>query len=777
MIMQRLATALLLTVPLLFLGCRTGSMDQGTAARPALSLIPEPQSVAPAPGHFVVTDGTPLVCASGAEDCAWVADYLAGLVKHSRGLQLAPRSSAAPHSITLRLDAKGLKPEAYRLDVTGDGIAITASSRAGLLYGSVTLWQLLTQGEGPASKIDVPGLHIADAPRFAMRGLMLDSARHFQSAAFIRNFIDAMALHKLNVLQWHLTDDQGWRLEIRKYPKLTSVGAWRVPPGAAAAADIDAGTGKPRLYGGFYSQAQVRDIVAYARDRNITIIPEIEMPGHATAAIAAYPQYGSTSDAPSQPGTGWGVLPYLYNVDDSTFGFLEDVLTEVMDLFPSAYIHVGGDEAIKDQWKASAKIQARMHALGVADEDALQGYFTARIGKFLAAHGRHLIGWDEILQGGVPPDATITSWHGVAGGIAAAKMGHDAVLSPQPTLYFDNRQAEGAGEPPGRGLVVPLKDVYAFDPAPASLTPQEQAHIIGIQANLWTEYVEDEETADYAFFPRAAALAEVAWSPAATHDWGNFLTRMPAQLVRYRELGLPHAESAFTAQVMARPGLPGHASVTLANQAAFGEIRYTLDGTAPSAASPLYKMPLGLALPAHVVAAPFFEGRPITIPTDKDITTASLLRRDSHELKQCSNGAMSIRDDGPLKGPRAVFLVNMRNPCWIYEQVDLSHVTSIAAGVGQLPATSRSGPNSSNRNIPVMLPPATPEGELEAHLNTCDGEKVAVLPLGPAIANPGVTALPAVSIAPRTGVHDICLVFTRHNLDPVWAINWVQLGG
>ena len=774
--MQRFAAALLLTVPLLFLRCRTGRMDQGPAVRSTLSLIPEPQSVAPAPGHFVVADGTPVVCASGAADCAWVADYLAGLVKRTRGLQLAPGSAAAPHAITLRMESKSLKPEAYRLDITGEGVVITASSRAGLLYGSVTLWQLLTQNEGSASKIDLPGLHITDAPRFAMRGLMLDSARHFQSAAFVRNFIDTMALHKLNVLQWHLTDDQGWRLEIRKYPKLTAVGAWRVPPGAAAAADIDPATGKPRQYGGFYSQAQVREIVAYARDRNITIIPEIEMPGHATAAIAAYPQYGSASEVPNQPSTGWGVLPYLYNVDDSTFAFLEDVLTEVMGLFPSAYIHVGGDEAIKDQWKASPKIQAQMHALDIANEDALQGYFTARIGKFLAAHGRHLIGWDEILQGGVPPDATITSWHGVAGGIAAAKMGHDAVLSPQPTLYFDNRQAEGAGEPPGRGLVVPLKDVYAFDPAPASLTPQEQAHIIGIQANLWTEYVDDEETADYAFFPRAAALAEVGWSPATTHDWDKFLAHMPAQLVRYRALGLPHAESAFTVQVTARQGVPGHASVTLANQVAYGEIHYTLNGAAPTPDSPLYRIPLDLVLPAHVVAASFVEGRPITMPTDKNITAASLLRRDSHELKQCSNGAMSIRDDGPTNGPRAVFLVNMRNPCWIYEQADLSHVTSITAGVGQLPATSRNGPNSSNRNIPVMLPTATPDGELEAHLDTCDGEKVAVLPLGPARANTGVTALPAAAIAPRAGVHDLCFVFTRRNLDPVWAINWIQLG-
>ncbi len=298
---------------------------------------------------------------------------------------------------------------------------------------------------------------IEDAPRFAWRGLLLDSVRHFQSVAFIKTLIDAMAREKLNVLQWHLTDDQGWRLEIKKYPRLTLVGAWRVPAGEAAQHDIDPATGKPRLYGGFYTQDQVRDLVAYAAARNITIVPEIEMPGHAQAAIVAYPWLGSVSSPPTQVSSDWGVFPYLYNTDDRTFGFLEDVLGEVIGLFPGPFVHVGGDEAVKDQWKANGAIQAKMHALGIAGEDALQSWFIARIGTFLKAHGRRLIGWDEILQGGVPADATITSWRGIDGAITAAKAGHDAVLSPAPVLYFDNRQAEGRDEPSGRGAIVSLE--------------------------------------------------------------------------------------------------------------------------------------------------------------------------------------------------------------------------------------------------------------------------------------------------------------------------------
>jgi hexosaminidase len=388
--------------------------------------------------------------------------------------------------------------------------------------------------------ISVPAIKIADTPRFAWRGLMLDSARHYQSPEYIRQFIDWMALHKLNTLHWHLTDDQAWRLEIKKYPKLTSVGAWRVPAGDAAKADIDSATGKPRLYGGFYTQAQVREIVAHAASRHITVVPEIEMPGHATAAVVAYPRLGVTDKPPKAIPEEWGIFPTLFNVDDSTFTFLEDVLTEVMEVFPGAYIHVGGDEALKDEWHASPKVQARMKELGVKDEHALQGYFIQRIEKFLSGKGRKLIGWDEILEGGLPPNATVMSWRGIDGAVAAAKAGHDTVLSPAPDLYFDHWQSAGDISP-GRSNTLSLKDVYLFNPEPDSIADEQRKHILGLQANLWAEMMRSEQRVTYMAYPRTAALAEVAWSPPNRINWDDFQKRLEIQLARYPALGIVYA--------------------------------------------------------------------------------------------------------------------------------------------------------------------------------------------------------------------------------------------
>jgi hexosaminidase len=434
-------------------------------------------------------------------------------------------------------------PESYTLDISPRRVVLAASDPRGLFYGAVTLWQLSTAGS-PSDTVNVPAVHIVDSPRFAWRGLMLDSARHYQSPEFILQFIDWMALHKLNVFHWHLTDDQAWRLEIKKYPRLTSVGAWRVPAGAAPASDIDPATGRPRLYGGFYSQETVRKIVAYAAERHITVVPEIDMPGHATAAVVAYPRLASIVPAPAEVPSDWGVYSNLYNADEGTFEFLENVLAEVVELFPGQFVHVGGDEAVKDQWKASPHIQERIRELGVSNEEGLQRYFVERIGKFLTAHHRRLIGWDEILEGGIPRDATIMSWRGVDGAYAAARGGHDAVLSPSPTLYFDNRQS-ATDTQPGRGHVTSLEDVYKFDPMPASLAPDHRQHILGLQANIWTEHIRTEERVQYMTFPRAAAVAEVGWSAAGSLDWDGFRLRLPAQMHRYELLGIkPYVAAA-----------------------------------------------------------------------------------------------------------------------------------------------------------------------------------------------------------------------------------------
>jgi hexosaminidase len=442
------------------------------APGPVINVIPLPAQVEARTGSFAIHAGGRLVIPHDPR-AARVALYFADLMQKTRGIRLttAPRRDATAASAGSTADALGDRPatgsiifklglprrgptaavasdtaaavpnpEAYTLDISPERVVASASDPRGLLYAAVTLWQLTTSGEVSGTAV-VPAVKIVDSPRFAWRGLMLDSARHYQSPEFVVHFIDWMALHKLNVLHWHLTDDQAWRLEIKKYPRLTSVGAWRVPAGAAPAADIDPATGQPRLYGGFYSQETVRKIVAHARARNVTIIPEIDMPGHATAAVVAYPRLASVVPAPAVVPSDWGVYSNLYNADESTFKFLEDVLSEVVQLFPGTFVHIGGDEAVKDQWKASPHIQERMRELGVSNEDALQRYFVERIGKFLSAHHRRLIGWDEILEGGIPQDATIMSWRGVEGAYAAAAAGHDAVLSPSPTLYFDNRQA------------------------------------------------------------------------------------------------------------------------------------------------------------------------------------------------------------------------------------------------------------------------------------------------------------------------------------------------
>jgi hexosaminidase len=516
------------------------------AAAPEPSIVPNPASLTREAGEFSVGAATAIAFASADSAVRKVAVNFSDLVRRSHGVKLdARRGPARDGAINLVLDAPGtFAPEAYRLEVRPGRITIRAATPVGLFRGATTLWQMLAPAGSPP--FAVPAAVVDDTPRFAWRGIMLDSARHFQSPAFIRRFIDAMAAHKLNVLHWHLTDDQAWRLEIRKYPKLTQVGAWRVPAGAARA-DIDAATGKPRLQGGFYSQREVRGLVAYAAERGITIVPEIEMPGHASAALAAYPRFAATANPPREVPADWGVYPNAYSLDEATFRFLEDVLGEVMALFPSRYIHVGGDEVEKTQWRDSSRGQALMRELGTADPARLQVYFTQRIARFLERRGRTLVGWDEVLEPGLPQAAVVMSWRGVEGALKAAALGHDTVLAAHPTLYFDNRQSAANGEPPGRVRVVSLEDVYRFEPMPAQLTPGEQRHVLGVQGNVWTEHIRSEDRVGWMTFPRAAAIAELGWSQPARRDWGDFRRRLAAWPARYEALGITYARSTFEA--------------------------------------------------------------------------------------------------------------------------------------------------------------------------------------------------------------------------------------
>lgn len=739
----------------------------------APAIIPNPAVLSLQQGQFRLAADTPIVVPAGDREARRAADFLRDLVERTRGLRLTVVNGAARDgAINFVRQRKGLAGEgAYRLDASAARVTVSGGTASGLLYGGISLWQLLG-----TDSLEVPAVKIDDAPRFAWRGIMLDSARHFQSPEFIRRYIDWMALHKLNVLHWHLTDDQAWRLEIRRYPELTKVAGYRVPAGPAAQADIDAATGKPRLYGGFYSQKTVREIVAYAADRGITIVPEIEMPGHATATLVAFPRLGSTDHPPKAVPADWGVYEYAYNVDDATFAFLENVLKEVMTLFPSKYIHVGGDEVVKTQWKESPQVQARMKALGIKETAALKVYFTQRMARFLKKNGRRLVGWDEILEPGLPGGSVVMSWRGLEGAFNAASKGFDTILSPWPTLYFDNRQSAAADQPPGRGRVISIEDVYKFEPMPGKLSAKERQHILGLQGNVWTEHIRFEDRVGYMTFPRAAAIAELGWSAPERRDWAGFIKRLASQFGRYDQLKVPYADSAFAVEATPVYGAM-QASVTLATQTGFGDIRYTVDGSAPTAASPRYQSPVVVPLPGELRAATFFGERQLSASRTVSLRRELSQRRVSQQLKLCSaNIDLSLEDDAPVNGPRAVFLMDINNPCWIFEQADMDKVKNIVAAVGQVPFNFQIGEEVKKIRFAA---PTTPEGELNVHLDKCDGEIIARLPLKPAVSSQGVTQLPAAPIAPVSGKHDLCLKFAqRFNepaVDPVWALDWVNL--
>jgi hexosaminidase len=453
-----------------------------------------------------------------------------------------------------------------------------------------TLRQLIPSA-GPAGRRSVPAVTVSDRPRFRYRGMHLDVGRHLFPVAFIKRYIDLLSRYKLNAFHWHLTDDQGWRIEIRKYPLLTQVGAWRRETVKEPNLDPYAGDGIP--YGGFYTQAEVRDVVEYARRRHVTVIPEIEMPGHSQAALAAYPEL-ACSPGPFEVRTTWGVDEDVHCPTERTFAFLEDVLTEVLALFPSPYVHIGGDEVPKTRWKESAEAQAVIRREGLKDEHELQSWFIRRIERFLLAQGRRLIGWDEILEGGLAPEATVMSWRGTAGGIAAAQQGHDAIMTPGSHLYFDHYQGDPAFEPLAIGGFTPLDKVYAYEPVPDTLTADEARHILGAQANVWTEYLKTPAQVEYMALPRMLALAEVVWSPRETRDWADFARRLPAELAALDRMGVnyrvPHVEGLETDRLT----LADQVTVSLRTIRPDAAIRYTTNGSLPDASSPRYTRPLAL---------------------------------------------------------------------------------------------------------------------------------------------------------------------------------------
>ena len=515
----------------------------GSSAPAPPTLVPRPVSLTVKPGSFRLTGATVITTDAASRPLgAMLADYLFPATGFRLAVRSAPAAGASGISIRLDSTLTSLGAEGYRLNASPSGIAIRAARPAGAFYAIQTLRQLLPpaifrQATVTAAAWTIPAVAIEDYPRFGWRGIHLDVARHFMPKEFVRKMVDLVALHKLNRLHWHLTDDQGWRIDIRQFPRLTQVGAWRRQT-IVGRPDRDSTKwtfdGQP--HGGFYTQDDIKEIVAYARARFVTLVPEIEMPGHSQAAIASYPELGNKGDT-VPVWTAWGVDENIVNPSDATIRFEQQVLTEVMALFPGRWIHVGGDEAPKAQWKASPLAQARIHELGLKDEDELQSYFTRRMDEFLTAHGRTLIGWDEILEGGLAPNAVVMSWRGIDGGIAAARAGHDVVMAPGSHTYFDHYQsADTTTEPLAIGGFLPLDTVYAYDPIPTALTPEEARHVLGAQGQLWSEYIPDPKRAEYMAFPRACALAEVLWTPVAEKNYTDFLQRLATHLERLAAL-------------------------------------------------------------------------------------------------------------------------------------------------------------------------------------------------------------------------------------------------
>ncbi|MFJ4472552.1 beta-N-acetylhexosaminidase [Streptomyces sp. NPDC089424] len=527
-------------------------------------LIPAPRAVEGSHRSGVQLDrDTTLWAAAGTET---TERWLRATLGAALGLPLRPGPKDARGDVRLLLD-DSLGPEAYRLSVTaGQGVEIRGGDPAGVFWGAQTLRQLLGPEAfrrapvRPDLTLGVPSRIIEDAPRFRWRGLMLDVARHFMPKDGVLRYLDLMAAHKLNVFHFHLTDDQGWRPEILRHPRLTEVGSWRARTKFGHRASP---LWEEKPHGGHYTQDDIREIVAYAAERHITVVPEIDVPGHSQAAIAAYPELGNTdvvdTSALSVWDT-WGINPNVLAPTENTLRFYEGVFEEVLELFPSEFIHVGGDECLKDQWRRSPTAQARIRELGLKDEDELQSWFIGHFDTWLAARGRRLIGWDEILEGGLAAGAAVSSWRGYAGGIAAARAGHDVVMCPEQQVYLDHRQADGPDEPVPIGYVRTVEDVYRFEPVPPQLTEAEAGHVLGAQANLWTEVMEDQARVDYQAFPRLAAFAEVAWSalPApAERDFAGFEHRMTSHYRRLDALGVAYRPPTGPRPWQQRPGVLG----------------------------------------------------------------------------------------------------------------------------------------------------------------------------------------------------------------------------
>ncbi len=583
-------------LPLCILMAVLSGMANAQGNDPNLGIIPAPVSVKKGAGQFILSQQTVILADSVTNKAViFLADYLQNKAMLHVQLKANNGSNAANTIVLTAVGADNLPLDGYHLTITSKQILI-AGKGAGLFYGIQTLIQLIPADRGAVAKL--PCVQVEDYPRFGYRGLMLDVCRHFFSVEFVKKYIDLMAVYKLNNFHWHLTDDQGWRIEIKKYPKLTEVGSQRAQTVIGNYHDRTPQQFDNTPYGGFYTQDQIRDVVKYAADRYINVVPEIEMPGHSEAALAAYPELSCDPSMTYKVSETWGVFHDIYCPSDKTFNFLQDVLTEVMDLFPSKYIHVGGDEAPKDVWKKSEFCQKLMKKLHLKTEDELQSYFIQRIEKFVNSKGRSIIGWDEILEGGLSPNATVMSWRGEAGGIAAAQQNHNVIMTPgSGGLYIDQQQGKANQEPLSIGGYDPLSKIYSYNPTPAVLTPDQQKFIEGVQANLWTEYIPTETKVEYMLSPRLMALSEVAWTPLTNKNYTDFAdVRLPSHLAALEKNNYNYrVPTAIGAKDSIEFG--GQLNVNLRPSVAGAKVYYTIDGYKPGETDMEYTVPMTYNIP------------------------------------------------------------------------------------------------------------------------------------------------------------------------------------
>ena len=584
----------------------------GTVSKqPEVSVIPRPQSVRVDEGTFCISKDTKVYLEDSSEEMLRIVGFLNEKLSKAAGFELQV-VDARPDEDAICFVAAEMPSESYAINVQPATINVEYGDGAGAFYALQTFFQLLPveiYSQERQNGIDwvLPCCAIEDAPRFQYRGMHLDVCLHYFDFEFLKKYIDVMAAHKVNRFHWHLTEDQGWRLEIKKYPLLTEKGQWRKE---TVVGSLSSGVYDGIPHGGYYTQEQVKELVKYAADRYVTIIPEIELPGHALAAIACYPELSCGLEDHYETATRWGIFKQVYCPKETTFEFLEDVFDEVFELFPSELIHIGGDECPKASWKACPDCQALIRKLGLKDEYELQSYFVTRMEKYINSKGRQIIGWDEILQGGLAPNAKVMSWLGEEGGIKAAQQHHEVVMSPHYKYYLDYWQADPYSEPLAMSGPTTLRTMYDYEPVPEVLTQEERKYIIGVEGCVWTEYMPTPERVEYMAWPRMCAIAETGWTR-REKEWDGFVQRLEKHFGRLDGMEVEYCEAFFSPMIVFHKDTPHNMVVTMTVDAPGAEIHYTLDGSVPTADSPKYEIPFSINRSQTVTAAAYRDGRQI----------------------------------------------------------------------------------------------------------------------------------------------------------------------